>query len=64
MAGKDVSDKLIFRCDRKKKQSLAEKGHIWKESGVMTQRRKDKELGSLLRDNDKNNVIANKSSYF
>ena len=30
----------------------------------MTQRRKDKELGSLLRDNDKNNVIANKSSYF
>ena len=43
----------------------AEKGHVWKESGVMTQRRKEVEVGTLLLGNGKNNVIADKVlSYF
>ena len=37
---------------------LAEKGHVWKESGVTTQGRREVELGTLLLSNDKNNVIA------
>ena len=42
-----------------------EKGHVWKESGVTTERRRDVEVSSILLGNDKNNVIANKVlSYF
>ena len=37
----------------------AEKGPVWKESGVTTQGR-DVEVGNLLLGNDKNNVIADK----
>ena len=37
-----------------------EKGHVLKESGVTTERRKDGEVSSLLLSNDKNNVIADK----
>ena len=40
-------------------KSLAEKGHVWKESGVTTQRRKKVEAGTLLLANDINNIIAN-----
>ena len=44
---------------------LAEKGHVWKESGVTTQVRMEVEVGTLLLSNDKNNVIAeNVLSYF
>ena len=44
---------------------LVEKGHVWEESGVMTQAKKEVEVGSLLLVNDKNNVIDNKVlSYF
>ena len=48
--------------DRKKP---AEKGYIWKESGVMTQGRREVEVGTLLLGNDKNNIITEKVlSYF
>ena len=44
---------------------LIEEGHGWKESGLMTQGRRDVEVGTLLLVNDNNNVIANKVlSYF
>ena len=44
---------------------LAEKGQVWKESGVMTQVRMEVEVGTLLLSNDKNNVIAeNVLSYY
>ena len=44
---------------------LVEKGHVLKESGVMTQVRMKVEVGTLLLSNDKNNVIAeNVLSYF
>ena len=35
-----------------------EKDHFWKESGIMTQGRREVEIGTLLLSNDKNNVIA------
>ena len=35
----------------------AKKGHVWKKSGVMTERR-EVEVGTLLLSNDKNNIIA------
>ena len=42
-----------------------EKGHVWKESGLPTQEKKEVEVGTLLLGNDKNNVMANKLlSYF
>ena len=37
----------------------AEKGPVWRESGVTTQGR-DVEVGNLLLGDDKNNVIADK----
>ena len=56
LARKDISYKLmIFKSDKKK---TVEKGHVWKESGVMTQRRREEEVGTLLLGNDKNNGIA------
>ena len=45
-----MTDSDIFR--------LTEKGHIWKESGVMTQVRREVEVGTLLLGNDKSNAIA------
>ena len=43
----------------------AEKGHVWKESGVTTQVSMVVEVGTLLLSNDKNSVIAeNVLSYF
>ena len=42
---------------------MAEKVHVWKESGVTTQGRRDVELSTLLLDNDKNNVIADKNFF-
>ena len=36
-----------------------EKGHVSKKSGVITQERKEEEVGTLLLGNDKNNVIVN-----
>ena len=39
---------------------FGENNHVWKESGVMTQGRRQMEIGTLLLGNDKNNVIANK----
>ena len=46
---------MIFKSDKKK---TVEKGHVWKESEVMTQRRREEEVGTLLLGNDKNNGIA------
>ena len=44
---------------------LTEKDHVCKESGVMTQGRREIKVGTLLLGNDKNYVIANKVlSYF
>ena len=37
-----------------------EKGHVWKESGVATQGRREVEVGTLLLGNDKNDAIADK----
>ena len=48
---------MILGSDRKKQWSLAEKGHVWKEWGVMTQG-KEVEEGTLLLGSDKNNAIA------
>ena len=48
--------------DRKK---MAEKSYVWKKSGVITQCRKEVEVGTFLLGNDKNNVITEKVlSYF
>ena len=38
----------------------AEKGHIWKQSGVAPQWKRGVEVGSLLLDNDRSNVIIDK----
>ena len=38
----------------------AEKGHVWKESWITTQGRRELEVGTLLLGIDKNNIIANK----
>ena len=38
----------------------AEKGHFWKQSGVATQWKRGVEVGSLLLDNDRSNVIIDK----
>ena len=35
-----------------------EKDHAWKDSGVMTQGRRELEVGTLLLSKDKNNVIS------
>ena len=35
---------------------LSEKGHVWKESGLVTQGKREMEVGT----NDNNNVIADK----
>ena len=44
---------------------LAEKGHVWKESGVTTQVKMEEEVGTLLLSNYEKNVIAeNGLSYF
>ena len=37
---------------------LAVEGHVWKQSGVTTQGRRDVEVVILLLNNDKNNVAA------
>ena len=43
----------------------ADKGHVWKESGVTTQGKKEVEVGTLWLGNDKTNVIVDKVvSYF
>ena len=42
---------------------MVEKGHVWSESGVMKQARREVEAGALLLDNDKNNVTAEKFFY-
>ena len=48
---------MIFVSDRKK---TAERGYVWKESGVTTQGRREVEVGCLLLGHDKNNVITKK----
>ena len=53
---------MIFVINRKKmveSHHSAEKGPVWRESGVTTQGR-DVEVGNLLLGDDKNNVIADK----
>ena len=53
---------MIFVSDRKE---TAEKGYVWKESGVATQGRREVEVGTLLLGHDKSNVITEKVlSYF
>ena len=50
---------------REWQKKMAEKVHVWKESGVTTQGRREVEVGTLLLDNDKSNIIVNKVlSYF
>ena len=44
-------------------KKMVEKGHVWSESGVMKQGRREVEAGTLLLDNDKNNVTAEKFFY-
>ena len=41
---------------QKIRQSLVEKGHIWKESRVTTQGSKEEEVGTLLLGNNKNKL--------
>ena len=56
-----MSNKLMVFWSNKKLVEcccLAEKGHVWKESGVATQGRREVEVGTLLPSNDENNVIA------
>ena len=54
-----VTEKKVGFC------CLAEKGHVWKESGVTTHGNREVELGTLLLSNDKNHVTAeNVLSYF
>ena len=58
---------MIFGSGSKKKEfcRLAEKGHVWKESGVTTPGRREVEVATLLLGNDENKVIADKVlSYF
>ena len=43
---------------------MAKKGHVWKETGVITQGRREVEVGTVLLDNDKNNVNADKNFCF
>ena len=42
---------------------LAIKGHVWKESGVTTQGRREVEVAILLVNNDKNVTAENVLSY-
>ena len=54
-----VTEKKVEFCH------LTEKGHVWKESGVVTHGSRKVEVGTLLLSNDKNSVIAdNVVSYF
>ena len=62
-----MSNKLmIFASNRKKVEfcCLVEKGHVWKELGVMTQGRRELEVGTLFLSNDKNVIAENVLSYF
>ena len=43
---------------------MVEKGHVWKELGVMTQGRRELEVGTLFLSNDKNVIAENVLSYF
>ena len=45
-------------------EKMAKKGHVWKETGVITQGRREVEVGTVLLDNDKNNVNADKNFCF
>ena len=60
----DISNKLIiFQSYREKTAEFrcsVGKGPVWKESMIMTQGRREVEVGTLLLGNDKNNVIADK----
>ena len=61
MSRKNISNELMtFGTDRKKQQNSAKKRSCLKESGIMTQGRREQ---ALLLGNGKNNVIANKN-YF
>ena len=41
-------------------EKTTQKGHVWKESGVTTQEKRDVEVVTLLLGNDKKNIIADK----
>ena len=51
---------MIFKSNRKKVEFCHSvvKVHVWKESGVTTQGRREVEVAILLLNNDKNNVTA------
>ena len=55
-----VKKLMIFKSIRKKAEFChsAVKDHVWKESGVTTQGRREVEVAILLLNNDKNNVTA------
>ena len=44
-------------------EKTAEKGHVWKESGVMTQGKREVEVRTILLGNDKNNIVDKVLSY-
>ena len=55
----------MFESDRKKQwnstvQSSSFMSEHWKESGVVTQERREVEVGTLLLGDDKNNVVVEK----
>ena len=56
LARKDMSNKLmVFKGNREKAKfcCLAEKGHVWKESGVTTQGKRKLEVYTILLSNEK-----------
>ena len=55
---------MMFESDRKWQQSPAEKGHVWKESGVTAQGRKEAEVGILLQSSDKTMLLLVKHKLF
>ena len=56
---------MIFESERVEFCHVAVKGHVWKESGIITQGRREVEVAILLLINDKNNVtVKNVLSYF
>ena len=58
---------FIFGSNRKRVEFChsAVKGHVWKEAGVMTQGRREVEVGILFLSDNKNNVIPeNVLGYF
>ena len=62
-----MSNKLMTFGSNRKKVELRRstiKGHVWKESGFVTQGMREVEVGILLLSNDKNVIAENVLSCF